>query len=344
MKNRIWYLDFLKVISAVAVIFVHVISEYWYTLNISGFDFKILTIFDSVVRFCVPIYLMVSGALFLYDNKEISVKDMFKKYILRIFLIFVFWTMSYTIIFAIVNGDILTIKNILNTFINTILGKGIFHLRFLVILLGFYLSVPIFKLITKKENKKILEYLIILLFIFHSVTLISSNVINMDINYPILFINYTLYFVLGYYLNTFDLSKKITNIIYAFGIVSLIITPILSIYHSTIISSHSELFLSYMSPNVVIYSSCIFLFCKNLFKKFKNKDMKVLNMFTKAYFGVYIIHGLILGFYSKLGLFDLNISLWLLVIILTLLITITSFVVSYILCKIPVIKKFVSLN
>ena len=65
VAKRIVYFDLLKVISAFAVVFIHVISEFWYDLDINSSYFIILTVIDSLLRFAVPIYLMISGALFL---------------------------------------------------------------------------------------------------------------------------------------------------------------------------------------------------------------------------------------------------------------------------------------
>src|SRR5574344_2326895 len=99
MKNkRLWYFDVLKIISAIAVVLIHVISEYWYALDINSINFKILTILDSCCRFCVPIYLMISGALFLDENKIIDLKYLFKHYILRIFLIFIICNLIYSLL------------------------------------------------------------------------------------------------------------------------------------------------------------------------------------------------------------------------------------------------------
>ena len=71
MKKRIVYFDVLKVITCFMVIMIHVISRTWYVLDLKSNEFTFLTILDSICRCAVPIYLMISGAIFLNEDKNI---------------------------------------------------------------------------------------------------------------------------------------------------------------------------------------------------------------------------------------------------------------------------------
>lgn len=342
MKKRVLYFDILKVIAIFFVIFIHVISEYWKNLNVKDINFLILTILDSISRFCVPIYFMISGALFLNEDKKVTIKDVLKKYVPRVLVIFIFWNLVYNFLNIIVNKEIIDINIILEIIKNTLLGKGIFHLYFLPIISGYYLCLPILKQVTKKENKNILKYLIIILFIFLGLKGVLSYLFNISISYSILFSGYLIYFILGYYLNTFEISKKNTNIIYALGFIGLIITSVCTIYYS-MHNNLTEVFFKYNSFNVIMYSSAVFLFAKNNFNKFNEK---LLNVLSKVNFGMYLIHGLILGLLEYVGIFKLidSISISLSVIINSIIIYILSFIVVFILDKIPFIRRLVSLE
>ena len=121
MKKRIVYFDVLKVITCFMVIMIHVISRNWYVLDLKSNEFTFLTILDSICRCAVPIYLMISGAIFLNEDKNIKIKDMFRKYILNIFLIYLFWNMIYSILNIIVYGNkIINVKVLKDIFISTI--------------------------------------------------------------------------------------------------------------------------------------------------------------------------------------------------------------------------------
>ena len=342
MKKRVLYFDILKAIAIIFVIFIHVISEYWEFLNVKSVDFLVLTIFDSISRFCVPIYFMVSGALFLNEEKKVTIKDVLKKYIPRLLIIYIFWNLAYIFIDMIIDKEALTLSVVGNTILDTLLGKGILHLYFLPIMLGFYLCMPIIKNITKKDNRSILKYLIILLFIFLGFSGPLKYLFNITISYPILFSGYLIYFILGYYLNTFEISKRNTNIIYTLGFIGLLITSV-----CTLLFSHesgvTEVFFKYGTFNVIMYSSAIFLFAKNNLNKGNSSVIRVL---SKTNFGIYLVHGLTLGLLVAIGSFEYfdNMSIIFSVIVNTIFIYIISFACVYILEKIPIIRRLISLE
>jgi len=341
MKKRVLYFDILKAVSIIFVILIHVISEYWQSLDVNSNSFIVSSILESISRFCVPAYFMVSGALFLNEEKKVTIADIFKKYVPRVLLLFVFWNITYNIINVIVANKDITCEVIYTILLNTLLGDGIFHLYFLPLIIGFYLCLPILKPLTKKDNRNILKYLIILLFVFFGFERILSYLFDISVYYTILFGGFLIYFILGYYLNTFEISKRNTRIIYILGIFGFIITLL-----GTIICSKeagiSDVFLKYDTFNVIMYSSAVFLFAKNHFVKFNNKLVDVL---SKTNFGVYLIHGLILGALKYIGLFDklASISIVLSFIINSLLIYLISTLCVYVLIKIPGIKRLVSI-
>lgn len=72
-KNRIFYLDILRVIACLSVIMIHSSAEY-VTNDIGSFNFWIGNLFDSLTRIGVPIFVMISGALMLDKNYQYETK------------------------------------------------------------------------------------------------------------------------------------------------------------------------------------------------------------------------------------------------------------------------------
>ena len=73
VMERKLYLDLLRVIAIAAVVMIHVSADYViYPCN--TMDFTIGNIFDSISRLGVPLFLMVSGALILDENREFNCK------------------------------------------------------------------------------------------------------------------------------------------------------------------------------------------------------------------------------------------------------------------------------
>ena len=93
-RQNIEWLDSLRVIATIGVIMIHeatpvVKMSYggnmgnWWTGNI----------FDSAVRFAVPLFLMLSGATML--GREYDLKTFYKKRFVRVLLPFLFWMLVY---------------------------------------------------------------------------------------------------------------------------------------------------------------------------------------------------------------------------------------------------------
>ncbi len=79
-QNRTIYFDYLRVFATAAVILLHVAAFNWLSTDVNGYDWKVFNFYDSIVRWGVPVFVMISGALFL-GRDDISIK----KYILSIF-------------------------------------------------------------------------------------------------------------------------------------------------------------------------------------------------------------------------------------------------------------------
>ena len=69
--NYIEYFDLIRIVSSFGVILIHV-SEQNYYGNIPGkYEWKVFNFYDSLARWSVPEFFMISGALFL--NKSSSI-------------------------------------------------------------------------------------------------------------------------------------------------------------------------------------------------------------------------------------------------------------------------------
>ena len=81
MKNdkRILYLDIIKIVSALMVILIHLMSIKWYVLDVSDPNIMILNILNAIARVSVPMFVMISGAMLLGEHKHYTFPQIFKK-------------------------------------------------------------------------------------------------------------------------------------------------------------------------------------------------------------------------------------------------------------------------
>ena len=92
-SNTIW-LDNLRMKATFMVVLLHVAAPGLYQFNkIPDSWWFICNVFDALVRACVPIFVMISGALIL--NKDYDLKDFLQKRLLRVVIPFIAWTFIY---------------------------------------------------------------------------------------------------------------------------------------------------------------------------------------------------------------------------------------------------------
>ena len=338
-QKRIIYLDVLKLLATFAVIILHVAAIHWNTESPDSFNWNVFNFYDSIVRWAVPIFVMISGALFLDNSKELDIKKLYKKNILRIITAFIFWSAFYAAIICIFgDSSKLNIKSFLGRFI-----VGHYHLWFLYMIVGLYIMTPVLRKITK--DIKTTEYFLIISIIFSFVIPTLSKVpsisnINEVLGHINLNFGYTTYFILGYYLSIKDFSPRIKKIIYLLSILGFLVT----IFGSAIISNYI------MKPyglyngldlNVFFEAIGVFVFVKNIKFNISNKQNNILNKLVKYSFGVYLIHAGIIEFIKKIGFTTLIFNPIISVPIISILIFIISLIISAIINHMPILKKYI---
>lgn len=156
-NQRIVFLDYLRLIAAFAEIVVHIVALKWYSTSVDSVEWQICNCYESIVRWAVPVFVMISGALFL--GKEQSVKRVYTKNILRIVVTFIFWSALYILLDSLLLGIDYSFKEMATNFL---IGK--YHLWFLFMIVGLYMVVPILNKIV--NDKKIAWYFVFLSFFF----------------------------------------------------------------------------------------------------------------------------------------------------------------------------------
>ncbi len=346
-SKRIIYFDYLRIAAISAVVLLHLAAQNLRAVDIGSPTWHIFNIYDSLVRWGVPVFIMISGALFL--SKEQPIKKIYKKNILKILILLVFWTLLYNLWQLFISHNSITFKNFI---IN--LTTGPFYLWFLYMLIGLYMVIPFLKRIT--EKKKTMEYFLLLAFIFtfllpELIAVIAfksefvANLINNKLDSIQLFmtLGFTGYFILGYYLNKYNITKKAEIIIYIIGLIGIIFTIIVSALSSNHQGELVTFFYDNLTVNVAATSIAIFVFFKKHFnpKHLTMKQSKWLQLFSRCTLGVYLTHVFIIDALNSIfEINSLSFNPLISVPALSVLILIISYFISIILYKIPFIGKW----
>ena len=340
-NNRIIYFDYLRIMATIAVIVLHISAQNWHLTDVNSFEWKTFNFFDSLTRWGVPVFLMISGGLFI--EKSVEIKQIYSKYVLRLAVSFLTWSFIYSLL-----ASNITISERV-----ALIFSGHYHMWFILMIIGIYMCLPIIKSIA--TNSQTLKYYLILSTIFTfiipqfllllndfggekliSLKLILENIINsLKIN---IIVGYVTYFLLGFYLNKINFTKKQRYVVYLFGFIGTFAT----IYLDLIVALKTQQACSnyYDIFNFTVMLQAIAIF--TLFKTIKFKSRNFIVKLSKYSFGAYLVHVFII--YKLDSIFALNTLSYNPILSITCIATITtivSFTISALINHIPILKKYV---
>lgn len=335
IQDRYLYLDVLRVVATIAVVFLHV-SAKGFSLPVTTFDWYFSAVSDSFVRWAVPMFVMISGALFLRPEKEVTIHRILTKNVKRLIIAYLFWYLAYACfdlaIFSLKSGTLSFEKRFL---------EPEFHLWFLPMLMGVYFLVPLLRKMAVDDTLLLYSlflwgaYITIGFLIERDIPQISP-LFNMNI-----VIGYTGFFLLGYYLSRTSLVKRQCLVIYALGLMGLFITVAGCIWSSLNRGSADVRFLSELSPQVAMMAAALFLWVKNRSSKLGSKTATLVGFCRDDMFGVYLIHVFWIWFFDRLSLLNMG-SYAITIPLVTLGVFSFSLFSAKLLRRIPVFKSVVS--
>ncbi|MBQ9389107.1 MAG: acyltransferase family protein, partial [Synergistaceae bacterium] len=147
---------------------------------------------------------------------------------------------------------------------------------------------------------------------------------------------FTGYFLLGYLLNSTDISRKTERTIYIAGIIGFIATVVMSLYASRVKGEPFNFFGNH-NVNVMCEGAAVFTFFKSKF----NFPVKIIRMLSQYSFGAYLDHAAIKKLMGELGLNALTFNPIVSVPLISVIVFVISFAISAVLNHIPVLKKYI---
>lgn len=340
-SSRIRYFDLLRTVAIFFVIVIHCVAPLFTTLPVNSRSWLISNLFESISRWAVPVFVMISGALLL--NKKRDFKTFFKKNILKIVIILISWNFIYAVINQIKSG--FSPISFVTDFVD-----GHYHLWFLYMLTGLYLITPFLKLLI--NNPKKLKLFLIISFFFGILLPQLSNILSAipsDFNtigqslkralentgFGNL-IGYSFYYVMGYYIHNKTFTPKNKKMLYTLGLIGLAITFFATWLFSLLNNSSTVIFLKDLTINNVLFSIAIFTYAKH--RSNKNIISSFLINISKYSLGIYAVHILVLeNFFAWLP----NLPIYFEVPIKAISCFLISLIITFCLRKIPIVRKII---
>ena len=342
MKERLLYLDWLRMFATFMVVTIHVSAPYVGTpyydapTNWLGANF-----YESISRASVPLFVMISGALLLGDGREISYKAFLTKRVSKIFVPLLCWSFIYYIYQVIDHWyPSFSIKQFISMFLSDSLSM---HFWFMYMILGIYLTTPIIKIFIRHAKKRDIEYFLILWFYVSFIVKIMVKYIGLSFNIELFHVtNYIGFFVLGYYLSHFEWKRiggKMSVLITVIGMsLTFSLTYFFTIRYGGIFH---DFWYNYHTFGVLLSAIGIFLMCKHYLSKIKLGG--VFNSLNRLSFGIYLVHILVMWIFADAVINRLQVLFHPIVSIpLTVIFVVAvSSLVTLIISKIPIVKKLI---
>ena len=357
MKGHIVYFDVLRVIAILAVITLHVATAHFYNTDVLSFTWGVSNMWDGLVRWGVPVFVMISGALFLDPTREIDFHKLYSKNIFHIVCALLFWSFCYAGVGFVTGPSQGNVEKLLEHIV-----IGHFHLWFLYMLLGLYIIVPLLRPICR-DIKLVRYFLLLSLFFSFLIPSIVRILTGLDLAFPDsiysrslrgvnkLFeqtyfhftLGYAAYFVLGYYIHRLQLSANQRKVLYLLGILgwecSILFTQFVS-------RTTHQLFDFYTGWDVMLpvlfETLAVFVFVKYHIHMLPAKLISVFNYLSKCVLGIYLVH---VGVQSCLDVcFNLSSTSFnplFSIPLITFLVFILSWAFVEIIRRIPLLNKYI---
>lgn len=344
-QTRILSLDLARVIAVLAVIMIHVSGWYVYAYERGSTEFLMGNILDSTSRIGVSLFVMISGALLLNEERELPLRKLFGKNILSIALLFIFWSPFYVVTDSIIDpllrGNALDVKKIVTSLI-----EGHYHMWYLYMIIGLYLITPFLRCFVNKANKHlVLLFIGIALVVQFTQPLVRGLALMFA---PAAYINeilgmyhldffggYTTYYLAGWYIVHVGFDKKWQKTaLYVIGAICLLATILY-------VQNTKAYTIAYTEMNLFIfgYSVGAFLLITNLKINADGKAVKLLIALSNLSFGVYIVHPFFQSAFEKLIPYNGIPVVYILGNFAA--VSILSFATCYVMAKVPGLKKIV---
>ncbi len=291
MRERVQFFDLLRCVAAVAVIAIHVLAPYRHELGVIPFDqWASAVSINSVSRWAVPVFILITGALLLSDKRDFDLGYYMKRRLGKVLVPFLVWSLFY----AFLSGW--TAQGFNGSEVTKVLTHSYdhptyYHLGFFYYFIPLYFLIPFFQATVKHGNIEALMVYVLIWLVTTGLYLFGINgVWNLELWL------YSGYLPLGYLLyKHVPLKSWVVNSFIWLGILALLITAFMVLTHSIELGKYTVgRWLSYKTLNVVAAASMIFIACRYFSDYLSAGAHKVVALISQHSLGIYLLHPIFL--------------------------------------------------
>jgi len=336
-KPTIFYLDLLRFIAVIAVIAIHVLGPFRYLYGeIAQSEWLAAMGINSITRWAVPLFMMISGALLLSIERPFHCEQYLTKRLLKVVIPFIGWTIIYAVVTGI-NPEGWSLVQTMQVIKNSANDPAWYHLWFFYDFIPLYFVIPFLIPLLKKLSDELIKMVLAIygvMFLMNWLQVDSFLLENLVL--------YSGYLILGWYLFNRDNREQLSGWLIS-GSCMLLLNFFGSWEFALKSGQYNSFFMGYKTLNTMIIAGMLFVVAQIYAHKVKGPLRALVMLVSKYSLGIYLLHPLFLipvreldnNFYDYLG------SNWVAIPIITLAVLFISLVCTMMLAKIPIINRLV---
>lgn len=336
----IW-LDAARVVSILAVVFLHVAATVVTSRDVGSPDWWYSNIYDSLVRWCVPVFIMISGALLLGTDKREPVAAFYRKRMLRIFVPLVVWTAVFLFwqgeraTFSLADlGLAAVVRRIAS-------GKPHYHMWFLFMIVSLYLFTPFIRILVRHATRAELWLLVALLFAVAALHEVFGAFVNRGVSlFVFWFLSYLPYYLCGHLIATSDRAMSTRVLLAVFGGSVLLTALGCYLLAGTRGIEEGLYFYGYLSITVIPMSiSLMWLLRTRSFDGVPGAAGTTFRRLSELTLGIYLVHPVFLELFRRFAFRQEEFYPLVTVPLVTVLVFAASLLCAFVLYRIPYLKR-----
>lgn len=288
---------YLRILACASIILLHIVtgaSKSYFRDVLTDRQLYASSVTMNFLMWGVPCFLMITGALLLDPERSLTTKKLFGKYLRRIVLALV----SFTILFQVMDYAVGFEDSIFPGALLKILdGKSWAHMWYLYLMVFLYLMMPFFKYVADHASDAMMGYLILLMLVFGS-ALPALQGFGWDaqiLNYTLVI--YPVYLFLGHYIHKRGMKRSMAIGLLVLGSAGVAAMSVLQHRFPDYSDGFAQL-TQYASPFVIAQASGIFALFDSAGEG--GECPAIIVSMDQCTFGIYLIHMVFIRAFLKL--------------------------------------------
>ena len=285
-------IDLLRLLACFFVVLLHVAASKWHNADVNGLPWKVFNFYNSASRAAVPLFFMISGSLFLSKPQLPKISVIFRKYVLKVVVLYVVWGILYAI-------DTLGIEYLQTSrytdIFESFVSKPKFHLWYLPALASVYFLMPICWCVVKYRDGEYLRYACAMflltgvvwntvqLFVPHNSAVTLINKFSYEL------CGYVGYFLLGYYLSKKSCAISGKKIVLIWGVI-VVIATLIGQHDAMLKGKPSNILYGHLAMPACLEAMLLFVLFNKMQICFSEKVSAALAMLSRSTLFVYLFH------------------------------------------------------